>query len=413
MRFPRKPFVIFYDNADQLRRLPARDRTRGRLPAAAAWREEGRPRVAVHAEQPAIHDRLLRHPARRRGGGADQSDEPDAGARALRARQRRPRRLRRTGAAAAHRAAARRGPRAHRGGHLQRLPAPSPPTSRARVRGRAACTAESPGPGRVGRHAGGRPGTARHRGRPRRPRRDALHLGHHRPSERLHAHAPQRDVQRRRLLGHCQPGQCRAGGVAAVPRDRHADQHERRHLQRRHRGAAAALGPRRRGAVRAAPSRQRAGADHRDGDRLHGQPEAEPVRPVERAPHRRRRRRDAQGGGVGDGEEVQPQVHRGLRHVGDDGRHARQPARSPEGAVPRHSAVRRRLAHHRPRHAARAAAGPDRRDHRARSAGDARVLEPAAGHRRGVSRDRRQIASCAPATSATSTTRATTSSSIA
>ena len=54
---------------------------------------------------------------------------------------------------------------------------------------------------RMGRRAGCRAGAARHRRRPRRPRGDALHLGHHRPPQGLHAHASQRDVQRRRRAG--------------------------------------------------------------------------------------------------------------------------------------------------------------------------------------------------------------------
>jgi hypothetical protein len=46
------------------------------LPAAALRREARRPRAAGHAEQPAVHAGLLRHPACRRGGGAGQPDEP-------------------------------------------------------------------------------------------------------------------------------------------------------------------------------------------------------------------------------------------------------------------------------------------------------------------------------------------------
>ena len=120
-------------------------------------------------------------------------------------------------------------------------------------------------------------------------------------------------------------------------------------LQRRHHRAAAALGPRCRGVVHPALPRDRFGVDHRDGGRFHGQPEAGSVRPEQRAPHRRRRRGDARGAGRADREQARPQVRRGLRHVGDDGGHARQPARSAQAAMPRHPGVRRRLAHHRSR----------------------------------------------------------------
>ena len=55
-----------------------------RLPAAALRRDARRPRAALHAEQPAVRHRLLRDPARRRGGGAGQPDEPHRGAAPLR-----------------------------------------------------------------------------------------------------------------------------------------------------------------------------------------------------------------------------------------------------------------------------------------------------------------------------------------
>ena len=47
------------------------------LPAAGMRRAARRPRRAVHAEQPAVRHRVLRDPARRRGGRAHQSDEPE------------------------------------------------------------------------------------------------------------------------------------------------------------------------------------------------------------------------------------------------------------------------------------------------------------------------------------------------
>jgi acyl-CoA synthetase (AMP-forming)/AMP-acid ligase II len=56
--------------------------------------------------------------------------------------------------------------------------------------------------------------------------RDALHLGHHRPPQGLHAHAPQRDVQRRGrhavVWGQVNQGAVGLGGAADVPRHRHA-----------------------------------------------------------------------------------------------------------------------------------------------------------------------------------------------
>ena len=64
-------------------------RRAGRLPAARLRRGQGRPRAALHAEQPAVHHRLLRHPARRRGGGAGQPDEQREELRYIEERRRR------------------------------------------------------------------------------------------------------------------------------------------------------------------------------------------------------------------------------------------------------------------------------------------------------------------------------------
>ena len=80
-----------------------RDRA-GRL-AAARRRREGRPGRGLHAELPAVPDRLLCRPARRRGGRSGQPDEPRGGVQALHRRpghegrdlQRRPGRHRRHG----------------------------------------------------------------------------------------------------------------------------------------------------------------------------------------------------------------------------------------------------------------------------------------------------------------------------
>ena len=106
-----------------------------------------------------------------------------------------------------------------------------------------------------------------------------------------------------------------------------------------------------------------------------------------------------------------PEVPRRLRHVGDDGRDALQPARAAEGAVPGRAAVRRRCARGRARRHRGTAARRDRRDHRARPAGDAGLLEPAAGHGRSVRRDRRQAVPAHRRPRRTWTRRATSSSS--
>ena len=51
---------------DQLPRIPCPERGARGLPAEEMRRATRRPRGAVHAQQPAVRDRLLRHPARRR-----------------------------------------------------------------------------------------------------------------------------------------------------------------------------------------------------------------------------------------------------------------------------------------------------------------------------------------------------------
>ena len=99
-------------------------------------------------------------------------------------------------------------------------------------------------------------------------------------------------------------------------------------------------------------------------------------------------------------QKLRPELPRGLRHVRDHGRHAHQPARAPEEAVPGHPDLRRRRARGRPGGTERAAAGRDRRDHRARPAGHAGLLEPARGHAEALSSSSTASASCAPATSA-------------
>ena len=127
---PDKAALIYYDTPLTLRASQARGRCAGRLPAAALRRQARRPRAAVHAEQPAVHDRLLRDPARRRDGGAGQPDEPHRGAAPLRQRQRRHGRDHRSGIVSARcvRCSDRRVAARHRGG-LLRLSYRSRPTS--------------------------------------------------------------------------------------------------------------------------------------------------------------------------------------------------------------------------------------------------------------------------------------------
>ena len=148
--FRDKPFIVFYDTPISYARLQAtRPSASPASCSSSCGVQDGRPRAAVHAEQPAVHDRLLRHPARRCGGGAGQPDEPDARScahyvqRQRRHRSRSPRRS----CWPQHRSrCCGRGPRAHRG---------RPPTATTcakptdltvpDVRGRAARSAASPG----------------------------------------------------------------------------------------------------------------------------------------------------------------------------------------------------------------------------------------------------------------------------
>ena len=96
--------IDYYGSRITYARAQARGRRARRLPAAALRRGARRPRAALRAEQPAVHHRLLRDPARRRGGGAGQSDEPHRGAAPLRRGFGRARRDRRPGRAARDRA---------------------------------------------------------------------------------------------------------------------------------------------------------------------------------------------------------------------------------------------------------------------------------------------------------------------
>ena len=87
------------------------------------------------------------------------------------------------------------------------------------------------------------PATAPTRGPPRGPRHPALHLGHHRPSQGLHAHPPDGD----RVAGglaRLEGPALRDGGArgrTAVPHAGPAERHEHADLPGRHLGDAAAL----------------------------------------------------------------------------------------------------------------------------------------------------------------------------
>ena len=84
-RYPNKPFLVFYDTRGHLFGISRRSAAHCRLSRARMRRAAGRPGSAVHAKQPPVRDRLLRHPAGERRGGAHQSHEPDRGSSALRA----------------------------------------------------------------------------------------------------------------------------------------------------------------------------------------------------------------------------------------------------------------------------------------------------------------------------------------
>ena len=84
-RYPEQAVPGFLRHAGELRRVSRRSGTRRRdFSSRRCGGSQGRSGAAAHAEQPAVHDRLLRHPARQRGGRAVESDESDAGNPALR-----------------------------------------------------------------------------------------------------------------------------------------------------------------------------------------------------------------------------------------------------------------------------------------------------------------------------------------
>ena len=220
------------------------------------------------------------HPARRRGRRAGQPDEPHRRAAPLRRRQRRDDGVRRAGPARADAAAARATP----GRGLQHLIVATysdyltTPTD-LRVPDFVAAPRDVPAAPGVIAWADvlrRRPRAGPADRRARRPLRDAVHVGHDRRAQGLHAHAPQRDEhagRRRAVWFRRTPGLGVPVGAAVLPRHRHVRQHERAAVRRRHGGGAARAG------TATSPRRciqryrvDHLAVDHRDGGRLPGQP---------------------------------------------------------------------------------------------------------------------------------------------
>ena len=119
---------------------------------------------------------------------------------------------------------------------------------------------------------------------------------------------------------------------------------------------------------------------------------------------------DAGGGGRENREDARPAVPRRLRPHRDHGAFARQPGAAAQAPVRRHPVLRHRFARDRPGVAPRVRAERSGRDHHPRPAGVPRLLEAGKGDRGRLHRLRRQDASSAPATSATTTRKAISSS---
>ena len=206
-------------------RAEARGRRARRLPAAALRRGARRPGAALPAEQPAVRHRLLRHPARRRGGGAGQPDEPHRGAAPLRRGLRTPRwRSSARTCSSEHRAAAALEARAAR--RLFRLPRRGRPTCRCRT----SCARRA----RLARHwkealaAGLAPGP--HHAQARGPR-GACPTPRAPPASRRAA-CTRTPACRRPTVAYlywrgAQDGSVVLSRAADVPRHRHAGRHER------------------------------------------------------------------------------------------------------------------------------------------------------------------------------------------
>ena len=197
---PEPPRPALRRRHDQLPRIPRPVRGARGLPAEGMRRAARRPRRAVHAQQPAVRDRLLRHPARRRRGRAHQLHEHRRASSSTSCATRAPRRSSRRRSCS----------RASSPCSATPFSTPSSPATRttlATSRGvaccprrwpRRACTFRRSRRSRSGTkrstqaHA---PGAAR--GRARRSRVDLLHLRHHGQAQGLHAPAPRRHAQRR------------------------------------------------------------------------------------------------------------------------------------------------------------------------------------------------------------------------
>ena len=301
---PEPPRPELRRRRDQLPRIPGPVRGARGIPAEGMRRAPRRPRGAVHAQLPAVRDRLLRHLARGRRGRADQLHEHHGRARASAARRGRLDHRHGAGAAAARRAVA--------GGHR-------PAFHRRLLRGlrwRRSGVGVARGAGRAAhahlqkkRHAGAdhalarsaragaRAGAARRRAR--RPGVDLLHLRHDGQAQGLHAPAPRRHAQRRgrRALARRAPALVHARRAAAVPRHRHAELHERARLRRFEHGAAAALEPRRGVRSHRAPQGHQPHHRARDDRGPHHELRPRAPRPFFAARHRRRRRGHARGRG--------------------------------------------------------------------------------------------------------------------
>ena len=241
-RFPDKAAYVFFGREPDL--SPVARRRPRRSPAGCRRRACRRgDRVAVFMQNcPQFPVALYAHPARQCRRRAGQPDEPGRGVQALHHRSRTPRSSICSADLAGIVATAQRSAAANRSalarvlvtrytdampdGAIAEADAPPPAMDALAARPTRRC----------------RPATSRwtdalaagHRARPahgtaRRPRAAALHLGHDRPAQGLHAHAPHADAQRRRRRSGAMPaaGDGGARRRADVPHHRHALQRAR------------------------------------------------------------------------------------------------------------------------------------------------------------------------------------------
>ena len=174
-----------------------------------------------------------------------------------------------------------------------------------------------------------------HRARAGRPGGDALHLGHDRQAEGLHAHALQRagDHRRRTSTG---AGAGEVVVLCALPMFHVTGMQAGMNapIYRGATGGAVALGPRLRRRCRSsAPKVTNWSAITTMLVDFLSNPKLERLRPILAARARRRRRGDARSAGEKAGRGDRPAVRRGLRPVRDHGAVAHQPAASPEAPV--------------------------------------------------------------------------------